>query len=403
MSEKTVINFDSEDDLPKERLRGSAKAPMPSAEDLAFWEQKAGLTSVEKADKPEWFVTQATGATDENGVAKSSFENRDADEAKIDETKLARTSLQALGTTRKRPKTPLGKQVHRMIYAQHAQAKDPSSSIEQHASDWDAMSDAEKHDWQQGEGKEATAQAIANRTFHEDTVYKRAQRRRDTVRSLTFETPEDIQAFKEKGTLNRQNTINNLPPVKTGAIGDAAKLDPRMVKVQGERSTQPEFDWREAAHAATTHANVGISADFSHHEALSNHIEELNQRLPAGAKNIPVTVRGSSTAHLPDVWFNQHQNLFSNGTQLQESQFKPKDRSLLEARRSLARSAKAQSLGMKEAAVSHFRQAVDHFSTAAQHLHAQNVARGANVGEAPVEDWDKGDRVLTAYRKSIGA
>lgn len=403
--DRTVINFESEDDLPKARFKGKAKAPMPSSEDLAFWEKQAGLKPVEEADRPEWFITraepsvQSTSSEGDDGEDAADLKDRSTDEV-ADQAPVRYVSTGE--QHRNRPKYPLGREKHRMIFAQYEHAKDPSMSVEDHAARWDKMPPAAQANWQQGEGKEVTAKAIANRTFNIDTLYKRTERRRNTIRGLTFDTPESLKAFKEQGTLTRRSVLDNLPPVKKGAIGEASTLDPRMVEVQGERSTQPEFDWEKGAHGETVKANVGFSDDFSHHKALSNHIEELNQRLPVKAKNLPITVKGSSTAHLPDIWFNQHQNLFSNGAQLQESQFNAKDRSLLEARRSLARSAKAQSLGMKEAAVSHFRQAVDHVSTAAQHLHAQNVARGANVGEAPVEDWDKADRILTAYRKHVG-
>jgi hypothetical protein len=109
---------------------------------------------------------------------------------------------------------------------------------------------------------------------------------------------------------------------------------------------------------------VAIHTDPQHHQALSDHIDDLVNRSSSSA---PANLQGN--------------------------QFNVKDGLANAAKESLARSAMAHAFGMKDAAISHFRAAVSHAGDLAQAVHG--------VNSQPLNDWDKQEGIQSKYVKSV--
>jgi hypothetical protein len=272
------------------------------------------------------------------------------------------------------------------------------------------MKPRQQYDWQQGEGKELTDAAVkmaadTEANVSDEVLAKRKAQKayelRETIKTNSFPSSDAREAFLRTGELSRDQVIHYMNNPN----------DPRQREVQGEQSTQPQLNWRTAFQGdISSKYGVGLNADKSHFEDLEAHIEDLSDRkLHGQGRSLPFTTTGGDregrpSQHMSETWFNQHGHLLAGGQILQENQFNTKDRELLEARRSLSRAAKAHTYGLKDEAIAHYAKAVEHASNAADNWHAQTKARGAtNVGEAPVADWEKGDRLLTNYRTSLGA
>lgn len=405
-------------DSPKPKLKGPLVARQPSEDELKAWEEKAGLaheTGKEQrssTQRSEPFVSTASNVADVATVRASSAPIPGYEEGEGNfGTSTRRGAILDLPDpsdfrrNNRRPITTLGADVHRMIYAKHvAGAAASPEALEHHAKEWDSMAPTAQRNWQDTDGKESTDKAIAE---HKATYVQGAgavrderYRYRENVRDLTFTGGSDARkAFEEQGTLARERKgrridyINNID-------------DPRQRDVAGEYSTQPEHNWRAAWQSGLTsrpEVGVGLGGDSTHHAALSAHIEDLSSRLPHGArpikdsKGLPI----ASTAHAGESWFNQYGHIGAKGQVLQENQFlKPQHQELLSARRALAQSAKAHTLGMRDEALSYYRKAADHASNAADIIHANDRARGAQNGDVPVADWDKADRLVSNYRNS---
>jgi len=396
MAKDPSAPFDpNKDNFGAAQISKKARAPKPAADELKKWEDLAGLEHDVESNKQksEWFVNP-TASSD---VVENT---RGADEGGI-------TGGQAAGGTKYQPAMPLGNKVHRMIYAKHVAGADAAPDVlEKHASDWDAMKPRQQYDWQQGEGKEITDSALKVAADVSPEVQARrdsqkAYELREKIKEKSFPSSDAREAFLRTGELSRDQVIHYATNPR----------DPRQLEVQGEQSTQPQLNWRTAfqGHISSKYG-VGLNADKSHFEDLEAHIEDLSDRkLHGQGRSLQFTTvgrdrEGRPSQHMAETWFNQHGHLLAGGQILQENQFNTKDRELLEARRSLSRAAKAHTYGLKDEAIAHYAKAVEHASNAADSWHAQTKARGAtDVGEAPVADWEKGDRLLTNYRTSLGA
>lgn len=259
-----------------------------------------------------------------------------------------------------RPKLPLGKAAHRQIYAvaeSHHQAKlngrdtVTPEEIESYGKEWDSLEPAQQHFWQQSpHGKKATEEAIAARTIQstpEQISAVSRQRNRAKVAEVALGSQEAVDRFKSTGELLDEN---------------------------GEQ----ERDWRKpfalsslTSQSALTRTRTGfqkegmaLHSDPQHHQALSDHIDELMRRPSATAPS-----------------------------NLQGGQFNVKEGLANAAKESLARSAMAHSLGMKDLAIQHFGQAVKHAGDLAEAIHDRN--------SQPIADWDKQDGIQSKYIKSV--
>jgi hypothetical protein len=266
------------------------------------------------------------------------------------------------------PKTPLGPKIHRDIYSiteakRTAQSKGRETptqeELDYHAKEWDAMPNEEKYNWQQSpHGKKATAEAIAN----PESVGKARQ-----------------TAAQENLAQRVRETTVKRPKIVEAAFGSAeAAKNFQTSGVLNDEEGNPERDWKKpwdlVKITSLQERNINsryqhilgraIHTDSQHHQALSDHIDELVNRSSSSAP-----------------------------TNLQGNQFNVKDGYANAAKEALARSAMAHALGMKDAAISHFKQAVKHTGDLAVSVHG--------VNSQPLDDWDKEDAIQSKYIKSV--
>jgi hypothetical protein len=257
------------------------------------------------------------------------------------------------------PLTPLGLAAHRQIYAvaeANHQAKMAGresatpEEVEQYGKEWDSLPKAEQWQWQQTpHGKKATKEAIAAAPARVSTERAistvRTQRTRDKVSTLALGSQEAVDRFKSTGELLDENQEQERDWRKPFALANATSQ---------LASTKTGFQ-REG---------IALHTDPQHHQALSDHIDELMRRPSASASS-----------------------------NLQGGQFNVKEGLANAAKESLARSAMAHALGMKDLAISHFRQAVTHAGNLAEAVHDRN--------SQPIDDWDKQDGIQSKYIKSV--
>jgi hypothetical protein len=265
-----------------------------------------------------------------------------------------------------KPRTPLGPKIHRDIYAKTEATRTAQSKgretptqeeLDYHGKEWDAMPDEEKYNWQQSpHGKKATAEAIANpesvgkasQTKSQSQIAARVQasEQRPKIVAAAFDSTESAKAFQTSGVLNDEDGNPERDWKKPWKLVSITSLQDRKV---GSRSDV---------------LGRALHTDPQHHQALSDHIDEL--------------VRRSSS---------------SAPANLQGTQFNVKDGYANAAKESLARSAMAHALGMKDAAITHFRNAVKHAGDLAVSVHG--------VNSQPIADWDKQEDIQSKYVKSV--
>ena len=345
------------------RAAASAAANERDPEKLKHWYELAG----EAAEDPDKAIREAAriaesapkekkapASSDAGGFSGGFDENIEVDSDRVGVAKEQDRHLRPI------IHRGLGEAGHREIYgvteatrtAQEQGRSTPTADeIEQHSKAWDTMPNDSKHFWQNSpHGKKATEEAIAK--LGSPTKLQLDLRRwqgktenRRKIVNLAFGSPEAADAFKTSGALN-------------------------------DEDGNPERDWKKPwglvnltsqQQGVVTAAKVigkAIHTDPQHHQALGDHIDEL-------------VSRSSSTAP----------------AHLQGNQFNVKDGLANAAKESLARSAMAHALGMKDAAISHFRAAVSHAGDLAQAVHG--------VNSQPLNDWDNQEGIQAKYIKSV--
>jgi hypothetical protein len=350
-------------DSYRERLAKKAQAHKElterDPEKLKQWYELAG----EAAEDPDSQLKETARIINSEQQPKTPKSTGGGGGASFDENTIVPEAGTAINVKSNRnlvPKLPLGKAKHREIYSvteatRTAQSKGRETptqeELDYHAREWDTMPNESKLSWQQSpHGKKATDDAVNARVIEPKTEQRRVKAagevKRATIVKTAFDNSDAEKRFKETGELLDEN-------------GDTEK------------------DWRKpwALTALTSQASrhgesrkvilgKAIHTDAQHHQALSDHIDELVNRSSS-----------SAPAHL------------------QGNQFNVKDGLANAAKESLARSAMAHALGMKDAALSHFRAAVTHAGDLAQAVHG--------VNSQPLGDWDKQDGIQSKYVKSV--
>jgi hypothetical protein len=335
------------DEIKKDPKTGKEILPDPSKE-LAEVARVIESQKKEDTPAPTGGGTGFSGGFDENTIVPE-----------------AGTAINVKSNRNLVPKLPLGKDKHREIYSvteatRTAQSKGRETptqeELDYHAKEWETMPNEDKLNWQQSpHGKKATDDAINAQVTQPKTeqrrVYAEGEVKRSTIVKRAFEVagpsdPDAVKRFKETGQLLDEN-------------GEAEKDWRKPWSLTAMTS-------RAERHAESRKIVLGkaIHTDKQHHQDLSDHIDELVNRSSA-----------SAPAHL------------------QGNQFNVKDGLANAAKESLARSAMAHALGMKDAAISHFRTAVSHAGDLAQAVHG--------VNSQPIKDWDNQEGIQTRYVKSV--
>lgn len=402
-------------------VRRTGAAIVPKASDLAAWESKAGLKSVKKmdySDVPTVAADRPIGGEDSesmlNTLSKDPFVGNIVSSAPL-----------TIPDMHIRPKHP---SAARDIYAKAIEGEHADSgTLESRAKEWDEMPVEAKVGWQSSKiGKAAIKQheaAIeANRTAAQVGANERKSVFRVKNAAIANMFPGNVQAkrFIDSGELTRESIGRRLtaeeaenpdeprfspvldnPGRVIGVNSDRKPVyaDPRKAEVMGMPSTQPESDWRKGWVPSASRAGVALNNDSSHFERLSNHIEELSNRPLIGQYEVKAPLLNS---HLPEMWYNQHGFISDTGNTINPKQFDQKSQHLQSARESLARAARAHSMGMKDAALAHFNAATESVMDAADAWHQSNVNRGrAQAGQEPEQDYINADKVRSDYRNSL--
>jgi hypothetical protein len=331
------------DEIKKDPKTGKEILPDPSKE-LAEVARVIESQKKEDTPAPTGGGTGFSGGFDENTVVPE-----------------AGTAINVKSNRNLVPKLPLGKDKHREIYSvteatRTAQSKGRETptqeELDYHAKEWDTMPNDSKLSWQQSpHGKKATENAIAaaNSTKVENAndVNVARLRSRQKVAALALGSSEAADKFKSTGELLDENGD---PERDWRKPFDISKVTSMNKLASTRKGFQKE--------------GVALHTDPQHHQALSDHIDELVNRSSS-----------SAPAHL------------------QGNQFNVKDGLANASKEALARSAMAHALGMKDAAISHFRAAVNHAGDLAQAVHG--------VNSQPLNDWDKQDGIQSRYVKSV--
>jgi len=280
----------------------------------------------------------------------------------------AGTAIDVKSNRNLKPLTPLGKDKHKLIYARTEATRTAQSKgretptqeeLDYHGKEWDAMPAEEQYHWQQSpHGKKATAEAIANpesvgkarQTAAQENLAGRvheAEVKRPKIVAAAFDSPEAAKTFQTSGVLNDEDGNPERDWRKPWNLVKITSLQERNVNSRYQHIL-----------------GKALHTDPQHHQALSDHIDELINRS-----------NSSAPAHL------------------QGNQFNVKDGLANAAKESLARSAMAHALGMKDAAISHFRTAVTHAGDLAQAVHG--------VNSQPLNDWDNQEGIQSKYVKSV--
>jgi hypothetical protein len=305
----------------------------------------------------------------------------------------------------------LGEAGHRRIYAEHTAGPGAApEAVEAKGVEWDAMPATDKRTWQLGVGKEATAKGVAEARAAHTTTNKTKENQRTDIRNkareLSFSNPDGYKKFTETGELPREGNIEDVPNPR----------DPAQRAALGEPRTQPESNWRKGwVGGATSRPELGLSLGPSskHHADLAAHIEDLqNRRLKGQGASLPLGVVGRNdvtgvrTGRITSPHFNMEQvgggfPTANGGNILRENQFDAKGMAARDASESLAKSARAHSLGMKPEALQHFAAAVGHTKRLATIVNESNRTRGAAVPDFPEADMDKANDIHDDYKDSV--
>lgn len=275
--------------------------------------------------------------------------------------------------------------------------------IEKHAKTWDYLESNDKAEWQKDQGEHATNALVAgvkkygvNQTAEQaaGAARDKSYNQRKGLKELAFPSEEAAKNFAEKGVLSREGELHNLTDPN----------DPRQRHVQGEASTEPEQNWKNAWHPVTSSETaknkgvaIGLGDEPKHFQALSNHIRDLDNRPTDGKTHLPII----SGRHIEVPWFNQFGRIDSNNQVIQENQFPQKDQHLIAARQSLSRAAKAHSLGMKNEAITHFTEATTHANRAADVIASANASR-QGTAEQRTADYNTTGSALRGYKTQVG-
>ena len=258
----------------------------------------------------------------------------------------------------------LSDQEHSGIYEAH-QAKVGNAA----APKWSELTEDSKAGWQSSsEGRAAIAKASRDKLANPvaktgDAKYSETKRVKDKLTDMAFGNKGERRIFENRGILTTGRRITDIPNIN----------DPAQRKVLGAPDPSSEVTVKNAEHP---HVPFAVSSDFSHHDAMS---DLIHSTVKAHKESLDAAGADSGLRHNSPV--------------------------ATTARLALERtaaSAKAHSLGMKDAAVKYYGEA----ATAAGNLahavrgDAQNKGVSSDLGPKTMMAAATHN---AAYKKSVGA
>jgi hypothetical protein len=304
------------------------------------------------------------------------------------------------------------------IYIEHHAGPNPTEEqTSTLGAEWSKMTPSDKHTWQHNTGR-ASVEAAYGASIHTLSPMtdiqaegrqgrgadKKKNREGDALREAAFATPEQKEAFKNQGTLFRQRKVESAFDDKDTVASDAV----------GNWSTQPEDDWKKTWKAGQVNSAKSeqggyaraLHTDPQYHQKMDSLITSLQSKTKAfGAGfDAPLSRTTNFEAWAGSTATPNEQYRFGEGQASHPPKHLLNDAGSIEAQaahEALAKSAKAHTLGMKDAAVAHFTTAVHHVQRLASIRNGQAINSGMGGQMVPEEHLAASD-TLTDYQRSVG-